>query len=475
MTTSTRVTTGAEASPGASPGRQATTLALTAVAFFMVVLDALVVTTALPAIGRDLHVGVSTLEWTVNAYGLTYAAGIVTAAALGDHLGRRRVFVFGLALFTAASAACALAPTAGLLLAARAVQGIGAAAVMPLSLTILTATFPAERRGTVVGIWGAIGGLAIASGPLIGGSLTEGLDWHWIFWVNVPIGLAVTALARVRLAESRGPAARLDLPGMALVTAAAAALVWGIVSSAAGPLVAGGALLCGFVAWERRCAAPMIPLRLFASRTFAAANATAFLMIATIMAAAFMIAQYFQLVLADSPFETGLRLLPWTATPMVVAPLAGALSDRIGPRPLMATGMLLQAAGLAWFVAEASATTAYAALVVPLVVAGVGISMVMPATPAAALGAVAPAEIGKASGTNTTLQRFGGVFGVALATAVFSAHGHLGDPAGFVAGFRPALAGAAALSLLGAATAAAVAGRRRVAVAPVQQAASASA
>jgi EmrB/QacA subfamily drug resistance transporter len=452
------------------------TLGLTSLAFFMVALDALVVTTALPAIGHDLHVGVSTLEWTVNAYGLTYAAGIVTAAGLGDHLGRRRVFAFGLGLFTAASAACALAPTAGLLLAARAVQGIGAAAVMPLSLTILTAAFPPERRGTVVGIWGAIGGLAVAGGPVIGGSITDGLDWHWIFWVNVPIGLAATALARVRLAESRGPAARLDLAGMALVTAGAATLVWGIVESAAAPLVAGGALLCGFVAWERRCPAPMIPLRLFASRTFAAANATAFLMIATIMSSAFLIAQYFQLVLGDSPLQTGLRLLPWTAMPMVVAPLAGALSDRVGPRPLMATGMLLQAAGLAWFVAEATATTAYAALVVPLLVAGVGISMAVPTTPAAAIGAVAPAEIGKASGTNTTLQRFGGVFGVALVTAVFSAHGRLGDPAGFVAGFRPALAVAAGLSLLGAATAAAVAGRRRpVAVPPVQQAASASA
>jgi EmrB/QacA subfamily drug resistance transporter len=445
------------------------TLGLTSLAFFMVALDALVVTTALPAIGRDLHVGVSTLEWTVNAYGLTYAAGIVTAAGLGDHLGRRRVFAFGLALFTAASAACALAPTAALLLAARAVQGIGAAAVMPLSLTILTAAFPPERRGAVVGIWGAIGGLAVAGGPLIGGGITEGLDWHWIFWVNVPIGLAATALARARLAETRGPAAPLDLAGMALVTAGAAALVWGIVASAAAPGVAGGALLCAFVAWERRSAAPMIPLRLFASRTFAAANATAFLMIATIMSSAFLIAQYFQLVLGDSPLQTGLRLLPWTAMPMLVAPLAGALSDRIGPRPLMAAGMLLQAAGLAWFVAEASATTAYGALVAPLMVAGVGISMAVPTTPAAAIGAVAPAEIGKASGTNTTLQRFGGVFGVAVATAVFSAHGHLGDPAGFVAGFRPALAVAAGLSLLGAAAAAAVAGRRRplvVAAAP---------
>jgi EmrB/QacA subfamily drug resistance transporter len=449
------------------------TLALTSLAFFMVALDALVVTTALPAIQRDLHLGVSTLEWTVNAYGLTYAAGIITAAGLGDHLGRRRVFIAGLALFTAASAACALAPGAGLLLAARAVQGIGAAAVMPLSLTILTAAFPPERRGAVVGIWGAIGGLAVASGPVIGGTITEGLDWHWIFWVNVPIGLAAVLLSRARLDEGRGPASRLDLPGMALVSAAAGGLVWGLVQTGASgwgsvdvlaPLGAGALALCAFLAWERRAAAPMIPLRLFANRTFAAANATAFLMTATIMAAAFLVAQYFQLVLGDSPLSTGLRLLPWTATPIVVAPVAGALSDRIGPRPVMAAGMLLQAVGLSWFAVTTSATVGYRALVVPLVVAGVGISMALPTTPAAAIGAVARGEIGKASGTNSTLQRFGGVFGVALVTAVFTAHGHLGSPDSFLAGFRPALGVAAGLSLLGAATATAVAGRRRAAL-----------
>lgn len=459
-----------------SPMSPRWTLALTSLAFFMVALDALVVTTALPAIQRELRADVSTLEWTVNAYALTYAAGIVTAAALGDRLGRRRVFITGLAIFTAASAACALAPTVGLLLAARAVQGIGAAAVMPLSLTILTAAFPAARRGAVVGIWGAVGGLAIAGGPVIGGVVTQGLDWHWIFWVNVPIGLAVTVLCRVRLRETRGPAARLDLPGVGLVTAGALSLVWGLVRSGAtgwaspealATLGAGAALLACFVAWERRAHAPMLPPRLFADRTFAAANATAFLMVATIMAAAFLVAQYFQLVLGESPLATGLRLLPWTATPIVVAPVAGALSDRIGARPLMAGGMLLQAAGLAWFALAASASAGYAALVVPLVVAGVGISMAMPTTPAAALGAVAPDDLGRASGTNGTLQRFGGVFGIATVTAVFSAHGRLGTPADFEAGFQPALAVAAGLSLLGAATALAVTGRRRPAAAGV--------
>jgi EmrB/QacA subfamily drug resistance transporter len=258
------------------------TLALTSIGFFMVALDALVVTTALPDIQRDLGAGVSTLEWTVNAYTLTYAAGIITAAALGDRLGRRRVFVAGLALFTAASAACAVAPSGQALLAARAVQGIGAAAVMPLSLTLLTAAFPPERRGAVVGIWGAIGGLAIAAGPVVGGAITQGIDWHWIFWVNVPIGLLAAVLSAHRLTESRGPASRLDLPGLGLVTAASVTLVWGLVRAAdvgwtaTGSLVAltvGALLLAAFVAWERRAPAPMLPPLLFRNRTFAAANA----------------------------------------------------------------------------------------------------------------------------------------------------------------------------------------------------------
>ncbi len=450
------------------------TLALTSVAFFMVALDALVVATALPMIQRSLHVGLPTLEWTVNAYALTFAAGIVSAAALGDRLGRRRVFSAGLLVFTAASAACAVAPNAGLLLAARAVQGLGAAAVMPLSLTLLTAAFPPERRGAVVGLWGAIAGLAVAGGPVIGGAITQGLDWHWIFWVNVPIGVATVALSRVRLAESRGPRDPLDLAGLGLVSTGAIALVWSLVRSGTigwgraetlATLSAGLGLLGAFVVWERRAAAPMLPPRLFAQRTFTAAGATAFLMTATVMSAAFLISQYFQLGLGHSPLGTGLRLLPWTATPMLVAPLAGAMSDRIGPRPIMAGGMLLQALGLGAFALEATGAVAYSSLIVPLVVAGIGISMAIPTAPVAALSAVAPADIGKASGANSTLQRFGGAFGVALVTAVFTAHGHLGSAASFQAGFRPALEAAAGLSFLGVLTALLVRPLRRPAAA----------
>jgi EmrB/QacA subfamily drug resistance transporter len=453
------------------------TLALTSVAFFMVALDNLVVTTALPAIRGDLGASLGTLEWTVNAYTLTSAAGIITAAALGDRYGRRRIFTAGLILFTAASAACAVAPTAGLLIAARAVQGLGAAIIMPLSLTLLTATFPAHRRGAVVGIWGGVAGLAVASGPLVGGAVTESLDWHWIFWLNVPIGLAAAALSVRRLAESHGPATRLDLPGVGLASGGAIAVLWGLVRAGeagwgrpevVAALAGGVALIAGFVGWERRVEQPMLPVRMFRSLSFTAANTTGFMMVGSLYAAAFLIAQYFQTGLGYSPLGAGLRLLPWTAAPLVVAPLAGVLSDRIGPRRVMLAGMLLQGAGLAWFALAVSADVAYSKLIGPFLIAGVGISLALPSTPAAVLAAVAPPDMGKASGTSNTLQRFGGAFGIAAATAVFAANGQLGTAAGFAEGLRPALGLAAAFSVLGALSALGVRAARRRPPAPDQ-------
>ena len=444
---------------GNSPGW---TLALTSAAFFMVALDALVVTTALPVMGRDLHAGMPALQWTVNTYGLAYAAGIITAAALGDRYGRRKVFIAGLATFTLASACCAIAPGVSWLLAARTVQGAGAAAVMPLSLTILTGAFPPARRGAIVGIWGGLGGLAVAGGPLVGGAVTQGLDWHWIFWLNVPIGVAALALSRARLPESHGQAGRLDIPALVLLTGGASALVWGLVRASASGWAAawtlaalgGGALLiAGFVAWEKRATAPMMPLRLFATRDFAAANATALLMMAALSAAVFLVAQYCQLVLGYSPLETGLRILPWTATPLLIAPAAGRLSDRIGRRPVLAAGMLLQAAGLGWFAVAAGAATRYPALAAPLLLAGIGISMALPTAATAAMSADRPHQLGTASGANSTLQRLGGVFGVAVATTVFTASGRLSPATAFTVGLRPALAVAAGLSALGVLTA----------------------
>ena len=450
--------------------RRGWVLGLTSAAYFMVVLDALVVITALPRMQLDLHVGLPALQWTVNAYGIAFAAGIITAAALGDRLGRRRVFITGVALFTLASAACALAPSVSVLIAARAVQGLGGAAVLPLSLTILTAAYPAERRGAIIGIYGGLAGLAVAIGPLVGGAVTEGLDWHWIFWVNVPIGVAVSLLALRLLPETYGAPARLDLPGVALVSAGVVALVWGRVRTGqAGwtspelviTLAAGAALLAAFFAWESRAPEPMLPLRLLRIRAFAAGNATAFLMMGATFGAGFLVAQYFQFALGYSPLGTGVRLLPWLATPMLISPVAGAVSDRIGRRPMIATGLLLQAAGFGWVALKASPAAGNPQLVLALLVAGVGISMALPTVPAAVLSSVAPPEMGKAAGISTMMQRFGAVFAVAIASSVFAANGHLGSPAAVTAGFRPALAVCAALSLLGAVTALGIAARQR--------------
>jgi EmrB/QacA subfamily drug resistance transporter len=461
--------------PLESATSRAWTLAVTSIAYFMVTLDALVVITALPAIRHDVHADIGTLEWTVNAYTLG-AAVIITAAALGDRFGRRRLFTLGLSVFTLASAACALAPNAGTLIAARAVQGIGGAMIIPLSLTLLTTAFPPERRGAVVGIWGGLAGIAVASGPLIGGAVTEGLDWHWIFWVNVPVGLVAAIAARTRLDEARGPATRLDLPAMLLVGGAGTAVIWALVNATSAGwgsvgtvsgLILGAVALAVLIWWERRAPAPMLPPTLLRNRGFSAATTATLLMTAALMAAVFLTAQYFQSALGLSPLAAGLRLLPWTATPLVVAPLAGALADRVGARRVLASGLLLQGVGLAWFAAMAGLHPAYGELVLPLVVAGVGVSMALPSGNTAAVSAVVPAQIGTASGVANTMQRTGGALGIAVVSTVFASYGHLGAPAAFVAGFQPAVTVAAGLSLLGAVAALAAPRRRAVAVAPV--------
>jgi EmrB/QacA subfamily drug resistance transporter len=447
-----------------APGTSASalTVLLTSVAYFMVALDTLVVVTALPSIHRDLGGNVGALQWTVNAYVLAFGATIITAAALGDLIGRRRMYVIGLTVFTAASAACALAPSIGVLIACRAVEGIGAGIIMPLGLTLLTSAFPVERRGAVIGIWGGVAGLAVASGPLTGGAVTQGLDWHWIFWVNVPIGIAAIIGSRLRLAESRGPATRLDLPALVLIAAGVGALTWGLVQAgqagwrSAQTLTAlslGALLIMAFLAWERRAPEPMIPLGLFRSGSFAAAVATQFLLGAAIYSAAFLTSQYFQFALGDSPLGTGLRFLPWTATPMVIAPIAGAVYDKIGARPLIVPGLLMQAAGFAWIVYLAGHSSGYAGYVIPFVIAGVGISMAIPCVSAAGLNSVAPQALGKAAGVMNTMQQFGAVFGIAIGTTVFNANGSLADAAAITGGYRPALGVSAGLSVLGAATA----------------------
>ena len=442
---------------------------LTSTAYFMVVLDSVVVITALPRMQHDLHVSLSSLQWTLNAYGIAFAAGIITAAALGDRLGRRRVFTIGLALFTLASVACAVSPNLSGLIAARTVQGLGGAVVLPLSLTILTTAFPVERRGMIVGIYGGLAGLAVAMGPIVGGAVTQGIGWQWIFWINVPIGAVAVLLGIRLLPETYGAPGRLDLVGVGLVTAGIIALVWALSrANTAGwsslevvsTLAAGMVLLVAFVRWENSVPAPMVPLRLFAARDFAIGNVTTFLMSGAIFAGGLLVTEEFQLARHDSPVGAGLRLLPFFATPMLVSPVAGALSDRIGRRPIIVVGLSMLTAGFAWVAWRGSLGTSWVELVVALLVAGVGISMALPTVPTAVLSAVAPHEMGKASGINYMAQRFGAVFGVAIGSTVFATYGGLTDPATVTSGFRPALWACAGFACLSALAALAMAPRR---------------
>ncbi|HSS80440.1 MAG TPA: DHA2 family efflux MFS transporter permease subunit [Gaiellaceae bacterium] len=451
------------------------TFAITSVALFMTTLDNLVVTTALPVIHRDLHASLSGLEWTVNAYTLTFAVFLITGAALGDRFGRRRMFVVGLAIFTAGSAAAALAPSIEVLIVARAVQGFGGALVLPLTLTILSAAVPAERRGLALGAWGGISGLAVAIGPLVGGAVVQGISWQWIFWLNVPIGLALIPLARLRLQESRGPNDSLDLPGVALASVGLLGIVWGLVrGNQVGwgspeivfALVAGAVVLALFVLWELRTDEPMLPLRFFRNRTFTSANVASLLMFFGMFGSIFLLAQFFQTVQGYSPLQAGLRILPWTAMPIFVAPIAGALSDRIGGRPLMVTGLGLQATGLAWIAAVSTPTVAYSALVVPFILSGVGMALYFAPVANVVLSSVRPEEEGQASGANNAIRELGGVFGVAVLASVFAHYGGYGTGQSFVDGLTPAIYVGAAVVAAGAVAALGIARKPRRQEAP---------
>ena len=453
----------------ATPRRTGWTLALVSAALFMVTLDNLVVTTALPSIHRDLGGGIDSLEWTVNAYTLSFAVLLLTGAALGDRFGRRRMFSVGLMVFTLGSAAAALAPSIGGLIAARAFQGAGGAMVTPLTLTLLSEAFPEGRRGVALGIWSGISGLGVALGPVIGGAVVDGISWHWIFWINVPIGLAVAPLARRHLSESFGLAGRIDGGGLLLASGGLFGIVYGLVrANALGwtsatvltSLIGGAALLGVFLLWESRAAAPMLPLRFFRSRGFSATNAVSLAMYFGMFGSIFLLAQFFQIVQHYSPLQAGLRTLPWTGMPMIVAPIAGVLSDRIGSRPLMAAGLALQGGALAWLGTLLAVNTPYATMIGPFILAGTGMALVFAPAANAVLSSVRAAEAGQASGATNAIRELGGVLGIAVLASVFTAAGGYATPLIFVAGLRPAVLVGAAVLGTGAIAALAVPGIR---------------
>jgi EmrB/QacA subfamily drug resistance transporter len=433
-------------------------LAVAALASFMVALDTLVLTSALATIRGEFNAPMETLQWTVNAYNLSFAVLLLTGAALGDRFGRRRMFAIGIALFVAASIGCAMSQNIAALIVARAAQGAAAALVMPLAMALLSGAFPREERAWALGIFSSVTGLALIAGPAAGGALTQGLGWAWIFWINLPIGGVALIMIFARLRESFGAKAGLDLVGLALIAAAAFSLVWALLrgndagwtsTETLAALLGGLVLLAAFIGWELRTSEPMVPMRLFRARAFSSGILASFLFYAAMYGVLFLLPQLLQSALGNTPLGAGLRLLPWTATLFITAPTAGALVNKVGERILVVTGLSMQAIGLGWIAYVVTAEIAYSTLIAPLVLAGVGVSMAMPAVQNAVLGSVAVVEMGKASGIFNVGRFFGGVFGVALLVASFSAHsGH--SPLEFTQGFAAAMTVAAVLSLAGA-------------------------
>jgi EmrB/QacA subfamily drug resistance transporter len=445
--------------------RRGWTLAIVSVALFMVVLDNLVVSVALPSIRRDLGASIQALEWTVNAYVLAYAVLLLTGAALGDRFGRKRMFMIGMSLFTLSSAAAALAPTTGTLIAARAAQGIGAAIATPLTLTLLAEAFPAEQRGIALGVWSGISGVAVALGPLVGGAVVQLSSWHWIFWINVPIGAVLVPLAAIQLRESHGAARRLDLPGLGLASSGIFGIVYGLVRSQSQgwtnpevlvALIAGSVLLVAFIAYELRASEPLLPISLFADRGFAVTNVVSLAMYFGMFGSIFFLSQFLQNVLGNSPLQAGVKLLVWTGATMVVSPFAGYFAERFGSRPFMVAGLSLQAMALGWLALIADTDLSYVSMIGPFILAGGGMALVFAPAANAVLSAVRPEQAGQASGATNAIRELGGVLGISLLATVFTSHGGYTSPQAYVDGLVPAIWVGAAVLAAGALIAAAL-------------------
>lgn len=430
------------------------TLLLGSLTSFLVGLDALVVTTALPTLHQEFGADVTGLGWTINAYALAVAAAILTGSAAGDRFGRRRVFVIGLVVFTAASAWCALSTTAGMLIVARAVQGVGGGIAVPLSLALITEATPPEQRGKALGIWGAITGVAVAAGPLVGGAVVEGIAWQWVFWLNVPVGVAIVALASTKMAPGERVYRRLDPVGLGAATLGVFALAQAVIRgndtgwshwSVLTGLVGGPLALLLFVGWERRTDAPMMPLSLFGNRSFTAGCIAGGVLMAGVFALGFLTAQYLQLALHHQPLGVGVRLLPATALALILSPLAGRLADRIGEGPLVAAGLGMLGGGLLLIGTLVTATSDYRTVIGPLFVAGTGIAIAFPTVATAVMRSAGPTMIGVASGVSNTFRQVGAVFGVAVAAAIFTGYGGYSSPGDFVDGLRPAFVAIGAL------------------------------
>jgi len=431
-------------------------LAATGIPMFMATLDNLVMTNALPVIHAELGATVEELQWFVNAYTLAFASLILFAVALGDRIGRRTMFLAGIVIFTGASVFAALSTDPTQLIVARALQGLGGAGIMPLSLSLLAGAVSERLRPLAIGIWGGIAGLGVAAGPLVGGAVVEGWSWEAIFWINVPVGILVLPLVFFALPNTLGARVRLDIPGVLLAGLGVLALVFGIVRGndagwgsfeVLGSLVAGVALVAAFIVWESRTASPLLPLRLFRDRGFSIANVVGFGFSFGMFGAVFILIQFLQVVQGASPLEAAVQTTPWTMAPMVVAPLAGFIAPRVGTRVLIVAGLALQGVGLTWLALTMSADVAYTTMLPAFIAAGIGMGLVFAPSSTTVLANIREADSAKASGTNSTLREIGIALGIAVLTAVFTGAGGQLTPTGYVDAAIPAVAVGAAVLL----------------------------
>lgn len=423
-------------------------VATTGLAQFMAALDNLVVTTALPTIRHHLHAGLSSLEWTVNAYTLAFATLLIAGAALGDKFGRKRIFQIGILIFTAASASAALSTSITGLIISRSVQGVGGALMVPLSLTLLSDGVPRDRRNFALGIWGALGGLAIAIGPLVGGAIVQIANWQWIFWLNVPTGVALLILSAPAIKNNVKLPNRLDLIGLVLVTAGLFGLVNGLINGSSKGWTTPGVVvsfvvaavsLAAFAITENYRKQPMVPPVIFRNSNFTIINAVSLLMSFGLFGSVFFLSQYFQLIQGLSPVASGIRILPWTAMPIIVTPFLGRLVSKFGGERLVQIGLALQAVGLGWIAVVIGVQSSYPTLVGAFVVAGVGTAFFFVPTASITLESAGPEMEAIASGVNNSLREVGGALGIATLGAVFTGFGGFSTPIAFINGLRPAI------------------------------------
>jgi EmrB/QacA subfamily drug resistance transporter len=442
----------------AAPERQQWTIFIVSVASFMVGLDVLVLMTALPTMREELGADAAGLGWTINAYEIGFAALILTGSALGDRFGRRLLFVLGVGLFTVGSASAALSSSIELLVAARALQGSGGGVAMALSLALISAATPAAKRGAAIGIWGAVTGMAVALGPIIGGAIVHFLSWPWIFWINVPIGVVLIVLTQTKIAESRGSAQPIDFVGLVLSTVGVVALAQALLRggdvgwtepSVVFGIIGGLLLVVAFVLWEYRSPVAMMPLQMFRNMSFTGGCGASFALGAGLYGITFIFAQYLQVALGQDALGVGIKLLPWVSLAPFVAPIAGQLTDRIGERPLAVVGLVLFAAAFLAIGPLAMSGADYGTLIIPLFFGGIGVSMAYVTIVSAVMRSVEPERFGIASGAGNTIRQIGAVFGVAVAVAVFSTFGGFSSPDEFVDGFGPAVIVLSFITLLG--------------------------